>query len=205
MPPAILARQRSQDWANRLNLVLMRKGDGDFGVDLDDSPANFETSDTGASEDQPRQHQQRRRRRTMSRKSFVSGRTAVIFGLVVTAVLLLSLPMREYFRQNSDINYARSESAKLQASVDRLQEQVNRWGNESYIRQQARERLNFVMPNEHAYVVMGSKQEQTDPERRAERQSQKQAWYNELWASVAEADTAGLGQQPDAEFPYIKR
>lgn len=177
----------------------MSNGDGDsFGVDLDGHRDDFAN---GSDEGEPR----RKRRRSPSRKSFVSGRTAIVFGVLITAVLVLALPMREYFRQNSDISYSNAEAAKLQQSVDKLQAQVDQWNNEAFIRDQARERLNFVMPNEQAFVVVGSQQAKTEPERRAERESQKQAWYDELWGSVVEADTAGLGQQPDAEFPHIKR
>ena len=173
----------------------MNKGDGDsFGDDLGGGREDFAAGTSPS-----------RRRRSPSRKSFISGRTAIVFGVLITAVLLLALPMREYFRQKSDISYSKAEAAKLQSSVDKLQGQVNRWNNEAYVRQQARERLNFVMPNEQAYVVVGSEQVKSDPEERAERKSQKQAWYDELWGSVTEADTAGLGQQPDAEFPHIVR
>ncbi len=167
-----------------------------FGVDLDSHRDDFSTG-----EPKPR----RKRRRTLSRKSFVSGRTAILFGVIITAVLLLSLPMREYFRQGSDISYANTEAAKLQVSVDKLQEQVDRWNSDAYIREQARERLNYVMPNEQAYVVVGSEQVKSEPEERAERKSQKGAWFEELWGSVKESDTAGLGQRPDAEFPHIVR
>lgn len=167
-----------------------------FGDDLDSRRDDFANG-----ESRPR----RKRRRTLSRKSFVSGRTAIVFGVIITAVLLLSLPMREYFRQGSDISYAKAEAEKLQASVNKLQEQVNRWNSDAYIREQARERLNYVMPNEHAYVVVGSEQAKSEPEQRAERKSQKGAWFEELWGSVKEADTTGLGQRPDAEFPHIVR
>lgn len=167
-----------------------------FGVDLESHRDDF-----GANSARSR----RKRRRAPSRKSFVSGRTAIVFGVVITAVLLLSLPMREYFRQSSDTSYANAEAAKLQESVDRLQAQVDRWNNDEYVREQARERLNYVMPNEKAFVVLGSEQAKSEPEQRADRESSKGAWFEELWGSVQEADTAGLGQRPDAEFPHIVR
>ena len=71
-----------------------------------------------------------------ARRSFVSGRTAILIGIGVIAVILLALPLREYLAQRSEINSASQKMSDQQAKVDSLQQQVDQWQKEDYVRGQ---------------------------------------------------------------------
>lgn len=129
-------------------------------------------------------------RRSGGRPS-VTGRAAVL--ALVLAVLLVSYayPLRTWFEQHGERSRLEQESAQLEASVDRLERELRLWKDPAYVEAMARERLNFVMPDEQGYVVVA------DPE--AERESAagpdgvppvgEGEWYERLWTSVEMADT----------------
>lgn len=124
-----------------------------------------------------------------TRRTFVSGRTAIVLSLAVIAVILLALPMREYLRARTEISNAAREQAEQQARVDELQHKVDQWNDPDFVRQQARERLNFLLPGEVGYEVI-------DPKAPDDKLAEKPAavepptgpWYDRLWRSVRAAD-----------------
>ena len=125
-----------------------------------------------------------------ARKSFVSGRTAIVLSLLVVAVILLALPMREYLRQHSEISGAAATAQEQQRRVDELQRRLDKWQNDDYVRAQARARLHFLLPGEVGYVVMGSDQGSgLAPSNVPRNGEQKGPWYSKLWSSVEAADS----------------
>jgi hypothetical protein len=76
-----------------------------------------------------------------------------------------------------------------QAIVD-LKDQVARWDDPAYVKQQAKERFGWVSPGEVGYRVIGSdgKVQGADvPTLDAPPQASDPAWYDKLWGSVKEA------------------
>jgi len=113
--------------------------------------------------------------------------------LVVVGLLAISYvgTLRIYLNQQSDMATARTQIAERQATIARLEDELARWNDPSYIKTQARERLGWVMPGEVGYRVIGtdgtvvsgevgSIQGNNDPV--------NQAWYEKIWSSVQAAD-----------------
>ncbi len=88
-----------------------------------------------------------------------SGRIAaliVVFGFF--AVMLV--PTANYYRtQMAEISELRASISSMEAQRDDLKAEIARWDDPLYIKQQARERINLVMPGEKLYMVVGQKPE----------------------------------------------
>lgn len=124
-----------------------------------------------------------------TRKSYFTGRTAIMAGILVTAVILLALPAREFLRQRSEIESARSNAATQQSRVDELQRKVDQWNDPEYIRLQARQRLRFMLPGEIAYTVIKPGDTDDSPlPVPTEQNVPNGPWFSKLWSSVGNAD-----------------
>lgn len=128
-------------------------------------------------------------------------------GVLVIAIIMLALPMREYLRQRDEINSAGQVTAEQQAKVDALQAKVDLWNNEDYVRAQARERLHFLLPGEVAYVVVRPGEENGIPSVPLTGQPQQDlpvgVWYVKLWSSLKQADQEP-GKKTGGPFPEYK-
>ncbi|QGH68665.1 hypothetical protein GCE65_03490 [Pseudactinotalea sp. HY158] len=84
----------------------------------------------------------------------ITVRTLVLAIVVLLAFMLVAPTLGAYVRQQeqhrdlkADLTSAQDEAAALQAAVDR-------WNNDDFARNQARQRLGFVMPGETPYRVL---------------------------------------------------
>lgn len=84
-----------------------------------------------------------------------SGRVAAL--LVVLAFFAVMLvPTVNYYRtQMAEINELKATIAAMETERDDLKAEIARWDDPLYIKQQARERINLVMPGEKLYKVIG--------------------------------------------------
>ncbi len=124
-----------------------------------------------------------------ARRSFVSSRTAILLGIAVVAVILLALPLREFLAQRGEINSASQKMAEQQAQVDGLQGQVDDWQKEEFVRGQARERLNFMLPGEVGYKIIDSGTSENKLAEKAPRsEGPSGPWYDRLWGSMRAAE-----------------
>lgn len=145
-------------------------------------------------------------RPTGARRSFVSSRTAVMLVILVTAVMLLALPLREYLRQQGEIEAAAELAGHRQVKVDELQQRVDLWQDEDYVRSQARKRLHFLLPGEVGYIVLDSGVEDSnDPGAIIAKAPKQGPWYAELWESVGAADRNTAPVAPPRLFPNSPR
>ncbi len=129
------------------------------------------------------------RRERGARKDFVSSRGALLLLVGITAVVLLALPLRELVRQVGEINGADQQRAETQARVDDLQARIDRWEDPSYLQQQARERLRYVLPGEVMYQVVGDRPAESQLRQQAPQlEAPSGSWYERLWSSVQAAD-----------------
>jgi len=127
-----------------------------------------------------------------ARRSFVSGRAAVLLTIAVIAVILLALPLREYLSQRAEISSAGAKAAQQHERVDELQRQVDLWQDEDYVRGQARERLHFLLPGEVGYKVIDPNSSANKlAEQPVQSEGPRGPWYDRLWNSVDAADRAG--------------
>lgn len=116
----------------------------------------------------------------------LSPKKAVLLALVISAVALtLAVPLRTYFAQRSEAEQLRSANATISRQVADLRKKVDEQNDPSYIREQARQRLNFVMPGETPLVMQyPAPPEKSEDQKRAERQASN-PWYTNLLDAVS--------------------
>jgi cell division protein FtsB len=130
-----------------------------------------------------------------------TGRAAIL--VVVLAVLAVSYAssLRAYLQQRSHIGDLKEQIAERRANIDELEREKDRWKDEAYVRQQARERFGYLMPGETSYIVLDengdpieSDTELTDPSTVA--QEPPSLVYSEVWESVKLAGHPPKQQPP---------
>jgi cell division protein FtsB len=124
------------------------------------------------------------------------GLTARAIALAVVLLILTisyATSLRIYFSQAQEISATKAEIAERQQRIRDLQVELARWGDEAYVRTQARERLGWVVPGETGYTVVdaagnplggGAKISAVD----APEQQPQDSWWSKLWGSVEAAD-----------------
>jgi hypothetical protein len=112
----------------------------------------------------------------------------MLTGVGVVLVILLAPYVRPWLAQRSDIAAKRAEVAALEQRVNQLSEEREQWQDPDFVKAQARQRLNFVMPGEYGYVVLDHKATATvDPTRQAALDAGRltgRPWYDVLWQSM---------------------
>lgn len=93
-----------------------------------------------------------------------SGRIAALI-VVFAFFAVMLVPTVNYYRtQMAQISELRASIAAMEAQRDELKAEIARWDDPLYIKQQARERINLVMPGEKLYMVVGEKPEDQSAE-----------------------------------------
>jgi len=132
-----------------------------------------------------------------ARPARLTSRAAALALVVCVVALMLAYPTREYLAQRAAIAATARQNTAEQQRVDALQRLVNRWQDPAYVRAQARQRLQYALPGETAYVVLAPTPQPADqpagqpqlavtpsgPARTA-------PWYTQLWGTVRTADGA---------------
>ena len=114
---------------------------------------------------------------------------------VVLLILTISYAtsLRIYFAQAHEIASTKAEIADRQERIRELQGELARWGDEAYLRTQARERLGWVVPGETGYTVVGADGKPLGGGAKisaetAPYEAAQDAWWSKLWGSVEAAD-----------------
>jgi cell division protein FtsB len=85
-----------------------------------------------------------------------SGRMLAL-GLVMVAITIMLAPTVKIFvDKRAEIAALQADISAKQAKQTDLKRQVSRWQDPNYVKQQARDRINMVMPGETGYWVFGS-------------------------------------------------
>ncbi len=126
-----------------------------------------------------------------------------MLGLVVLMCASLLVPVvRNYMKQYNQLAELR-EQIQVQETINAdLENQLERWQDDSYVIAQARERLTFVFPGEIPYRVMDSENAQLVQENQEQpviKPAMKQPWYSTLWDSVQEAGSLDDAPGEDAD------
>jgi cell division protein FtsB len=114
-----------------------------------------------------------------------------VLGLVLSAlVLTLAYPAQRYLAQQSEIAGIEQAQAAQRERIAALAERREKWDDPAYVKAQARERLQYVLPGEVAYVITDKTATQTPaPEAtRAARARVDGPWYGKLWSGIRAAD-----------------
>ena len=85
-----------------------------------------------------------------------SGRMLALFVVMIAITIMLAPTVKIFFEKRAEIAALQADISAKQAQQDDLKRQVSRWQDPNYVKQQARDRINMVMPGETGYWVFGS-------------------------------------------------
>ncbi|MFJ6417824.1 septum formation initiator family protein [Paeniglutamicibacter sp. NPDC091659] len=124
-------------------------------------------------------------------RSFSGRILALSISLSVFAMLLVP-SIGTYARQRDEIAALEAVITAKQAEQEGLKEQIARWDDPLYIKQQARDRINLVMPGERNYMVVGRKPTDAPPVEENHSPNEIRTdlpWVDALFDSVQRAAT----------------
>ncbi|MHB8341250.1 MAG: FtsB family cell division protein [Mycobacteriales bacterium] len=131
---------------------------------------------------------------------------AAILGLALCAVLvMLAYPLQRYLSERGQLAALRASEAAQRARVLTLEHLQQLWQQPSYIEEQARLRLHYVLPGQANYLVAGPTTPSTPAVRREGRASVTAdpgaPWYARLWSSDVSAGSAPAPVPPGTRPP----
>ena len=85
-----------------------------------------------------------------------SGRMLALLVVMIAITIMLAPTVKIFFEKRAEIAALQADIAAKQSQQDDLRRQVSRWQDPNYVKQQARDRINMVMPGETGYWVFGS-------------------------------------------------
>ncbi|QTF73500.1 septum formation initiator family protein [Arthrobacter woluwensis] len=74
---------------------------------------------------------------------------------MLAITVLLAPTVKNWWDQRQQIAQLQEDIRTKQADQDELKKQIVRWHDPAYVQQQARDRINMVMPGEIGYWVFG--------------------------------------------------
>jgi cell division protein FtsB len=84
-----------------------------------------------------------------------SGRMLALALVMVAITIMLAPSVKIFIDKRAEIADLQADIAAKQAKQTDLKRQVSRWQDPNYVKQQARDRINMVMPGETGYWVFG--------------------------------------------------
>jgi cell division protein FtsB len=124
----------------------------------------------------------------------VTGRALVLGTLLIVLVVLLASPLHRYLASRGDVGQAAQQLRSDESQFASLTAQKAQWSDPGFIQQQARIRLQYAMPGDTVYVVVGPGQgsglSATAGAPNASTRSAGSTWNSRLWGSVQSADAA---------------
>jgi cell division protein FtsB len=137
-------------------------------------------------------------RRPQAGRPTITVRGSIIAVLGVMAVLALTVPLKAYVTQRSEISTQAQANAATRARIAALHTQAQNLQDPEYVKQQARTRLHYGLPGENAAIVIAPPLPSVAPQhvdgRVTVAATSKQPWWERLWGS-----TVAAGRTPAAE------
>jgi cell division protein FtsB len=134
-------------------------------------------------------------------------RLLVLSVVVLLAVVLLLPTVRAAVQQSSDMDLLRAELARHEAERDRLQVELDRWEDRTYVVERARSRLHYVFPGDTVWRTLDADTvvedidpltgEPVDAGPVGTDPTSGVPWYQSVWESVQVAD--GPTPSPDPQ------
>lgn len=84
-----------------------------------------------------------------------SGRIVALVVVLVAITIMLAPTVRVFLGQRAEISSLQADIAAKKAEQGTLRDSIARWEDPNYVKQQARDRINMVMPGETSYWVFG--------------------------------------------------
>ena len=121
-----------------------------------------------------------------------SGRMLALAVVMIAITIMLAPTVKIFIDKRAEIAALEADIAARQAERDNLKLQVSRWQDPNYVKQQARDRINMVMPGESGYWVFGSDLPAGTSSSQTATAAQDPAdlpWVDSLWESIRRAAT----------------
>ncbi|WP_346924780.1 septum formation initiator family protein [uncultured Arthrobacter sp.] len=122
-----------------------------------------------------------------------SGRMLALLVVMIAITIMLAPTVKIFFEKRAEIAALQADIAAKQSQQDDLRRQVSRWQDPNYVKQQARDRINMVMPGETGYWVFGSELPAGSSGGAAGAGSAqdpaKLPWVDSLWDSIRRSAT----------------
>lgn len=121
-----------------------------------------------------------------------SGRMLALAVVMIAITIMLAPTVKIFFDKKAEIDALNADIAASQVQQDSLRQQVSRWQDPNYVKQQARDRINMVMPGETGYWVFGSDLPAGSSSSQSGAAAQDPAdlpWVDSLWESIRRAAT----------------
>ena len=115
-----------------------------------------------------------------------------MLGLVLAAVALaVAVPLRGYLAQRDVLAKAELERQQLEDQVAELQARKAALQDPTYIKAEARRRLQYVSPGETVYRIIAPEVKESAPAGSAGAKPAPPAapWYGQLWDSLVDPAT----------------
>ena len=122
-----------------------------------------------------------------------SGRLLALGVVMIAITILLAPTVKIFLDKRAEIAALQADIAAKQAKQEDLKRQVSRWQDPNYVKQQARDRINMVMPGETGYWVFGSDLPAAQSSGTAGAASAQDPanlpWVDALWESIRRSAT----------------
>ncbi|MFJ5694415.1 septum formation initiator family protein [Arthrobacter sp. NPDC093125] len=122
-----------------------------------------------------------------------SGRMLALAVVMIAITIMLAPTVKIFIDKRAEIAALEADIAAKQSAQDDLKRQVSRWQDPNYVKQQARDRINMVMPGETGYWVFGSDMPAgaaaSDPGAAAVQDPANVPWVDSLWESIRRSAT----------------
>jgi cell division protein FtsB len=113
--------------------------------------------------------------------------------VMVAITIMLAPTVKIFIDKRAEIAALESDIADSKAAQDNLKRQVSRWQDPNYVKQQARDRINMVMPGETGYWVFGSDLPAgvsgSQPSAAETQDPADVPWVDSLWESIRRSAT----------------
>ncbi|WP_309106191.1 septum formation initiator family protein [Arthrobacter sp.] len=122
-----------------------------------------------------------------------SGRFLALAVVMIAITVMLAPTVKIWFEKSAEISALEADIAARKAEQNSLKQQVSRWQDPNYVKQQARDRINMVMPGETGYWVFGSDEPAGTSSGQAGAGSAEEPanlpWVDALWESIRRSAT----------------
>jgi cell division protein FtsB len=120
-----------------------------------------------------------------------SGRMLALSVVMIAITIMLAPTVKIFFEKRAEIAALQADISAKQSQQNDLRRQVSRWQDPNYVKQQARDRINMVMPGETGYWVFGSDipAGESGGAAGAATDPAKLPWVDTLWESIRRSAT----------------
>lgn len=129
----------------------------------------------------------------------------VVLIIIAIAFLQFAQVLTLYVQNRKELDAAKSQEAQLAAQKADLEDEIQRWGDKTYVEAQARSRLGFVYSGEKPVYLINTGRD-TDSDTSTANGSQKTGstmpWYKELMYSLQKSDDTS-GNATDATIGKV--